>query len=83
MSCCSSRHHSIVWACAGTIVSAPLGKKYLLTADHCFIGETFPLLPASLPLCSRQGHSGPLASHARRVWLSVPAAAPLERLMHC
>ncbi len=25
--------------CTGTIVNAPLGKKYLLTADHCFIGE--------------------------------------------
>ena len=28
---------------AGTIVSAPLGKKYLLTADHCFIGGCLPL----------------------------------------
>ncbi|CAK0770461.1 hypothetical protein CVIRNUC_003769 [Coccomyxa viridis] len=25
--------------CTGTIVSAPLGKKYLLTADHCFIDK--------------------------------------------
>ena len=25
--------------CTGTIVNAPEGRKYLLTADHCFIGE--------------------------------------------
>ena len=45
-------HQLGVWACAGTIVSAPLGKKYLLTADHCFIGESLPLPPACLPFCS-------------------------------
>ncbi len=25
--------------CTGTVVNAPQGRKYLLTADHCFIGE--------------------------------------------
>ncbi|CAL8468064.1 g7603 [Coccomyxa elongata] len=25
--------------CTGTIVNAPLGKKYLITADHCFIDK--------------------------------------------
>lgn len=25
--------------CTGTVVNAPQGRRYLLTADHCFIGE--------------------------------------------
>ena len=32
--------------CTGTVVYAPQGRKYLLTADHCFIGE--PHMMASL-----------------------------------
>lgn len=37
--CCLLEGTSLSLSCnAGTIVNAPLGKKYLLTADHCFIG---------------------------------------------
>ena len=24
---------------AGTLITAPLGRKFLLTADHCFVGK--------------------------------------------
>lgn len=25
--------------CAGTLITAPLNRKYLLTADHCFVDK--------------------------------------------
>ena len=35
---------------AGTMITAPLGRSYLLTADHCFVGG--PSTPAGPPILS-------------------------------
>ena len=37
---CSLRDPGLVRHCAGSIVRAPLGRIYLLTADHCFTDKT-------------------------------------------
>lgn len=31
--------NTFLLVCAGTLITAPIGRKFVLTADHCFVGE--------------------------------------------
>ena len=77
---------------AGTLITAPLGRKFLLTADHCFVGKCILWAGACVFIVPLPGYNSVhtieqlcdgCCVQTRRPSTTLSTGAGLELVYHC